>query len=164
MQHRALSYSYSRFHDYQWQPIHKEWAEIAKKALKGKEASDLIWHTAEGIDIKPLYTAEDRECDVGKKAEVIFPFIYLSHSVRSEDFHYIYIYFLKLLMSEINIFHIIFHIIFSCPEVFHILVDLIRQCTLIDHGQFVNMLVFQLLKNRTNFIVITSKLGSKAFL
>lgn len=93
MQHRALSYSYSRFHDYQWQPIHKEWAEIAKKALKGKEASDLIWHTAEGIDIKPLYTAEDRECDVGKKAEVIFPFIYLSHSVRSEDFYYIYLFF-----------------------------------------------------------------------
>ncbi|VDN52043.1 unnamed protein product [Dracunculus medinensis] len=74
--HRALSYSYSRFHDYQWQPIHKEWAEIAKKALKGKEASDLIWHTAEGIDIKPLYTAEDRECDVGKKAELPGSFPY----------------------------------------------------------------------------------------
>jgi methylmalonyl-CoA mutase len=33
-----------------------EWAAAAAKEVKGK---DLTWHTAEGIDVKPLYTADD---------------------------------------------------------------------------------------------------------
>lgn len=31
------------------EPIHTEWAAMAKKQLKGKEASTLIWHTPEVI-------------------------------------------------------------------------------------------------------------------
>jgi methylmalonyl-CoA mutase len=33
-----------------------DWAKAAEKEVKGR---DLIWHTPEGIDVKPLYTAED---------------------------------------------------------------------------------------------------------
>ncbi|CAN5383372.1 methylmalonyl-CoA mutase [soil metagenome] len=33
-----------------------DWKAAASKEVKGK---DLTWHTAEGIDVKPLYTAED---------------------------------------------------------------------------------------------------------
>lgn len=39
--------------------IHKEWASLAKKQLKGKNPEDLIWHTPEGINIKPVYTKAD---------------------------------------------------------------------------------------------------------
>ncbi|GMS88931.1 hypothetical protein PENTCL1PPCAC_11106 [Pristionchus entomophagus] len=44
--------------------------------MKGREADTLISKTAEGIDIKPLYLAEDRECDLGKTPELpgLFPF------------------------------------------------------------------------------------------
>jgi methylmalonyl-CoA mutase len=35
------------------------WKELAEKQLRGKELDSLTWATAEGIDIKPLYTAED---------------------------------------------------------------------------------------------------------
>ena len=34
----------------------EDWKAAAAKEVKGK---DLTWHTAEGIDVKPLYTAED---------------------------------------------------------------------------------------------------------
>ena len=38
-----------------------EWKAKANKQLSrmNKTVDDLVWHTAEGIDIKPLYTAED---------------------------------------------------------------------------------------------------------
>ena len=36
-----------------------EWAKIAEKQLKGKSPESIVWHTAEGIPIKPLYTHED---------------------------------------------------------------------------------------------------------
>jgi len=39
----------------------KRWAELASKELRGKSADDLVWKSAEGIEIKPLYTAEDLE-------------------------------------------------------------------------------------------------------
>ncbi len=42
-------------------PIDPKWAEIAKKELKGKDPSKLVWHTAEGIDLKPIYTPRDAE-------------------------------------------------------------------------------------------------------
>ena len=39
----------------------EQWKEKANKQLSrmNKTVDDLVWHTAEGIDIKPLYTAED---------------------------------------------------------------------------------------------------------
>uniref|UniRef100_A0A8D0HPQ0 Methylmalonyl-CoA mutase, mitochondrial n=1 Tax=Sphenodon punctatus TaxID=8508 RepID=A0A8D0HPQ0_SPHPU len=43
------------------QPLHPEWAATAKKQLKGKNPEELIWHTPEGIDIKPLYSRRDTE-------------------------------------------------------------------------------------------------------
>jgi methylmalonyl-CoA mutase len=38
-----------------------KWAAAAAKELKGKSPDDLIWHTPEGIAVKPLYTAADLE-------------------------------------------------------------------------------------------------------
>jgi len=43
-------------------PTLDQWAAAADKEVKGK---DLTWHTAEGIDVKPLYTAEDVATDPG---------------------------------------------------------------------------------------------------
>ncbi|MFH4977211.1 hypothetical protein AB6A40_003920 [Gnathostoma spinigerum] len=62
---------------YEPKPIHPTWYKMADKAMKGKKKpEDLIWHTAEGIPMKPIYTAEDRECDIGKEPEFPgkFPF------------------------------------------------------------------------------------------
>ena len=42
-------------------PIDPKWLEMSKKELKGKDPEKLVWHTAEGIAIKPLYTAKDTE-------------------------------------------------------------------------------------------------------
>ncbi len=39
----------------------KDWADLAKKELKGKDSDTLIWTTPEGIDIQPLYTEKDIE-------------------------------------------------------------------------------------------------------
>ena len=36
-----------------------KWTELATKERKGKDPADLVWHTPEGIDVKPLYTAAD---------------------------------------------------------------------------------------------------------
>ena len=36
-----------------------EWRSIAEKELRGRSLEDLTWKTLEGIDIEPLYTAED---------------------------------------------------------------------------------------------------------
>uniref|UniRef100_A0A8C2R607 Methylmalonyl-CoA mutase, mitochondrial n=1 Tax=Capra hircus TaxID=9925 RepID=A0A8C2R607_CAPHI len=44
---------------HQQQPLHPEWAALAKKQLKGKNPEELIWHTPEGISIKPLYSSRD---------------------------------------------------------------------------------------------------------
>jgi len=41
--------------------IHTEWAAMAQKQLKGRDPAGLMWKTAEGIDIKPIYTKEDTE-------------------------------------------------------------------------------------------------------
>jgi methylmalonyl-CoA mutase len=37
----------------------EQWAELAAKELRGRPLQDLTWETPEGINIKPLYTAED---------------------------------------------------------------------------------------------------------
>ncbi|WP_323810284.1 methylmalonyl-CoA mutase [Sphingobium baderi] len=43
-------------------PTLDQWAAAATKEVKGK---DLTWHTPEGIDVKPLYTAQDVQVDPG---------------------------------------------------------------------------------------------------
>lgn len=43
------------------QQLHSEWAAMAKKQLKGKNPEELIWHTPEGIAIKPLYSKQDTQ-------------------------------------------------------------------------------------------------------
>ena len=37
----------------------EQWKELATKQMKGKTPDDLTWKTAEGIDVKCLYTRED---------------------------------------------------------------------------------------------------------
>ena len=39
------------------------WADLAKKQLKGKDPAKLSWETAEGLTVKPLYTAADVDQD-----------------------------------------------------------------------------------------------------
>jgi len=36
-----------------------DWQKLVSKELRGKALDDMTWHTPEGIDVKPLYTAED---------------------------------------------------------------------------------------------------------
>ena len=36
-----------------------DWRAIAEKELRGRPLDDLTWNTLEGIDVKPLYTADD---------------------------------------------------------------------------------------------------------
>ena len=38
-----------------------QWKELATKQLRGKPLDSLSWETPEGIEVKPLYTAEDLE-------------------------------------------------------------------------------------------------------
>ncbi|KAJ2964330.1 hypothetical protein NQZ79_g747 [Umbelopsis isabellina] len=41
-------------------PLHPEWAAMAQKELKGKDPEEkLMWHTPEGLDIKPVFTKRD---------------------------------------------------------------------------------------------------------
>ncbi|HHE74872.1 MAG TPA: methylmalonyl-CoA mutase, partial [Desulfobacteraceae bacterium] len=42
-------------------PDIKQWEELANKQLRGRTLDDLKWDTPEGIQVKPLYTAEDLE-------------------------------------------------------------------------------------------------------
>ncbi|KAG9287437.1 hypothetical protein G9A89_023809 [Geosiphon pyriformis] len=43
-------------------PLHQEWVTLVKKELKGKDPEKVLtWNTAEGIDIKPVYTKADTE-------------------------------------------------------------------------------------------------------
>ncbi len=37
------------------------WAELARKERKGADPDGLVWHTPEGIDVKPLWTRADVE-------------------------------------------------------------------------------------------------------
>lgn len=69
--------SVSRFlwqrHLHQQQPLHPEWAALAKKQLKGKNPEDLIWRTPEGISIKPLYSSRDTK-DLPEELPGVKPF------------------------------------------------------------------------------------------
>jgi methylmalonyl-CoA mutase len=52
------------------------WEKLAEKELRGSSVSKLIWHTDEGIDVKPLYTAEDLAALEGANTlPGLFPFI-----------------------------------------------------------------------------------------
>lgn len=51
-------------------PLPESWATAASRELKGKDpATELTWHTAEGIDVKPLYTSADTKASASN-AEV----------------------------------------------------------------------------------------------
>jgi methylmalonyl-CoA mutase len=53
-----------------------KWTELATKERKGKDPKDLVWHTPEGIDVKPLYTAADVQgLDFTDTTPGTFPFI-----------------------------------------------------------------------------------------
>ena len=39
----------------------EQWRELATKESKGRSPDELVWNTAEGIPVKPLYSAEDLE-------------------------------------------------------------------------------------------------------
>ncbi|XP_023656350.1 methylmalonyl-CoA mutase, mitochondrial [Paramormyrops kingsleyae] len=53
--------------------LHPEWAKLAKKQLKGKDPEELMWHTPEGISIKPVYTRADSS-GVSDELPGVFPF------------------------------------------------------------------------------------------
>jgi methylmalonyl-CoA mutase len=54
----------------------QRWRELAEKERKGQDADGLIWHTPEGIDLKPLYTQADVESiDFIDTLPGMFPFI-----------------------------------------------------------------------------------------
>ena len=42
-----------------FRPNFLDWVDLAKKETKSADLDHLLWKTAEGIDIKPLYTPED---------------------------------------------------------------------------------------------------------
>ena len=42
-------------------PDREAWAALVEKETRGRSPADLAWRTPEGIDVKPLYTAEDLE-------------------------------------------------------------------------------------------------------
>ena len=42
-------------------PNLEAWASLVEKETRGRTPRDLAWHTPEGIDVKPLYTAADLE-------------------------------------------------------------------------------------------------------
>jgi methylmalonyl-CoA mutase len=42
-------------------PNKDEWRVLADKELRGRTVDDLVWETPEGLNVQPLYTAEDLE-------------------------------------------------------------------------------------------------------
>merc|ERR1712226_179515 len=58
-------------------PINEKWKKIATKQMKGKDPDTLLWHTQEGITVKPIYTKEDIDAlpaDVTKELPGIHPY------------------------------------------------------------------------------------------
>lgn len=55
--------------------LHPEWSKLVEKELKNtkKQPSQLMWETAEGITVKPLYTKDDVQ-DVADEIPGKFPF------------------------------------------------------------------------------------------
>ena len=42
-------------------PTKRDWLDLASKEMRGGDPDSLIWHTPEGIDVHPIYTADDVE-------------------------------------------------------------------------------------------------------
>jgi len=56
--------------------VSKLWQELARKERRGADPSELVWHTPEGIDVKPLYTRADVEgLDFLDTVPGAFPFL-----------------------------------------------------------------------------------------
>jgi methylmalonyl-CoA mutase len=54
----------------------EKWAALAAKELKDKPLASLTWHTPEGFDVKPLYTAADLEgIEVAQTVPGLYPFL-----------------------------------------------------------------------------------------
>ena len=53
--------------------LHTKWAALAKKQLKGKDPEDLVWHTPEGLNVKPVYTKADSDASADELPGV-FPY------------------------------------------------------------------------------------------
>ena len=54
--------------------LESEWRQLAEKSLKGTSPDTLLWHTPEGITIKPVYTAEERQVGIENEIPGKFPF------------------------------------------------------------------------------------------
>jgi methylmalonyl-CoA mutase len=53
-----------------------DWKRLAEKERKGAPIDDLVWHTPEGIDVKPLYTAADVDgLDFADSIAGAYPFV-----------------------------------------------------------------------------------------
>jgi len=52
-----------------------EWRALAEQELKGASPASLTWHTPEGIDVKPLYTAHDVDDDLAGSLPGMDPFL-----------------------------------------------------------------------------------------
>ncbi|MGQ0833290.1 MAG: methylmalonyl-CoA mutase [Microthrixaceae bacterium] len=54
----------------------ERWRELARKDLKGADPDSLVWHTPEGIDVRPLYLREDLDgIDAVDSLPGISPFV-----------------------------------------------------------------------------------------
>jgi len=52
------------------------WRQLATKERKGADVEDLIWHTPEGIDVKPLYTKADvADLEFTDSVPGVYPFL-----------------------------------------------------------------------------------------
>ncbi len=57
-------------------PTLEDWRALASKEMRGGAPDDLVWQTPEGIDVKPLYTAEDLEgLESADSLPGLFPFL-----------------------------------------------------------------------------------------
>ncbi len=52
------------------------WRKLAQEEQKGADPEGLVWHTPEGIDVRPLYTRRDVEdLDFGDTVPGVYPFV-----------------------------------------------------------------------------------------
>jgi methylmalonyl-CoA mutase len=56
-------------------PTLADWRDQAQKELRDKPLDDLIWHTPEGIAVKPLYTREDEGPRAGTDVPGFAPYL-----------------------------------------------------------------------------------------
>ncbi|PRP76991.1 hypothetical protein PROFUN_14702 [Planoprotostelium fungivorum] len=54
--------------------LYEEWKKMASKELKGTNIDTLTWKTGEGIDIKPIYTAQDVSPNIKNELPGRFPY------------------------------------------------------------------------------------------